>query len=76
MIGSVGPGTRLPSLGHIPYQALEDALALQCAGLIAGGVDAILIETCQDPLQIKAAVNGAKRARDEARQGHRRSSSR
>src|SRR6185436_8837300 len=35
-------------------------------GLIAGGVDAILIETCQDPLQIKAAVNGAKRARAEA----------
>ncbi len=66
MLGSVGPGTRLPSLGHIAYQPLEDALALQCAGLIDGGVDAILIETCQDPLQIKAAVNGAKRARDEA----------
>src|SRR5882762_2439721 len=66
-LGSVGPGTRLPSLGHIGYQALEDALAVQCAGLIDGGVDAIIIETCQDPLQIKAAVNGAKRARDEAR---------
>ena len=66
VIGSVGPGTRLPSLGHIAYQPLEDALALQCAGLIAGEVDAILIETCQDPLQIKAAVNGAKRARAEA----------
>jgi 5-methyltetrahydrofolate--homocysteine methyltransferase len=63
VIGSVGPGTRLPSLGHIDYQTLEDALALQCSGLIAGAVDAILIETCQDPLQIKAAVNGAKRAR-------------
>src|ERR1700738_2092233 len=68
VLGSVGPGTRLPSLGHIGYQALEDALAVQCAGLIAGGADAILIETCQDPLQIKAAVNGAKRARDEAHQ--------
>src|SRR5262250_310639 len=66
VLGSVGPGTRLPSLGHIGYQDLEDALTLQCAGLIAGGVDAILIETCQDPLQIKAAVNGAKRAREEA----------
>src|SRR6266478_3428213 len=66
VLGSVGPGTRLPSLGHIAYQPLEDALAIQCAGLIAGGADAILIETCQDPLQIKAAVNGAKRARDEA----------
>ena len=62
VLGSVGPGTRLPSLGHIAYQPLEDALAIQCAGLIAGGADAILIETCQDPLQIKAAVNGAKRA--------------
>jgi len=63
VFGSVGPGTRLPTLGHIAYQPLEDALARQCDGLVAGGVDAILIETCQDPLQIKAAVNGAKRAR-------------
>ncbi len=67
IIGSVGPGTRLPSLGHIDYQSLEDALTVQCAGLIAGGVDAILIETCQDTLQMKAAVNGAKRARAEAK---------
>ncbi len=66
VLGSIGPGTRLPSLGHAPYQTLEDALAVQCAGLVAGGVDAFLIETCQDPLQIKAAVNGAKRARSEA----------
>ncbi len=68
VLGSVGPGTRLPSLGHIAYQEVEDALTIQCAGLIAGGVDAIIIETCQDPLQIKAAVNGAKRARADARQ--------
>src|SRR5260221_3903868 len=66
VIGSVGPGTRLPTLGHIAYQPLEDALTVQAQGLIAGAVDAILIETCQDPLQIKAAVNGAKRARAEA----------
>src|SRR5437763_148176 len=66
VLGSLGPGTRLPSLGHISYQELEDGLALQCDGLIAGGSDAIAIETCQDPLQIKAAVNGAKRARGEA----------
>src|SRR5215472_6282586 len=66
VLGSLGPGTRLPSLGHISYQELEDGLALQCAGLVAGGSDAIAIETCQDPLQIKAAVNGAKRARNEA----------
>jgi 5-methyltetrahydrofolate--homocysteine methyltransferase len=66
VFGAVGPGTRLPSLGHVAYQDLEDALAIQCAGLVAGGVDAIRIETCQDPLQIKAAVNGAKRARKAA----------
>ncbi|MGH7091783.1 MAG: homocysteine S-methyltransferase family protein, partial [Stellaceae bacterium] len=65
VLGAVGPGTRLPSLGHVEYAAIEDALAEQCRGLLAGGADAILIETCQDPLQIKAAVNGAKRARHE-----------
>jgi 5-methyltetrahydrofolate--homocysteine methyltransferase len=66
VIGSIGPGTKLPSLGNIAYDALEAALAEQSRGLIAGGVDAILVETCQDTLQIKAAVNGAKRARAEA----------
>ncbi len=66
VIGSVGPGTKLPSLGNIGYDPLEAALAEQCRGLIAGGVDAILIETCQDTLQIKAAVNGAKLARTAA----------
>ncbi|HET7880705.1 MAG TPA: homocysteine S-methyltransferase family protein, partial [Acetobacteraceae bacterium] len=65
VIGSVGPGTKLPSLGNIAYDPLEAALTLQCRGLLAGGVDAILIETCQDTLQIKAAVNGAKIARAE-----------
>lgn len=66
ILGSIGPGTRLPSLGHIDYQSLEDSFHIQAAGLIAGGVDGVLIETCQDPLQIKAAVNGTKRARKEA----------
>jgi 5-methyltetrahydrofolate--homocysteine methyltransferase len=66
VIGSVGPGTRLPTLGHVTYAPLEEALTVQARGLIAGGVDAILIETCQDPLQIKAAVNGVKIARAEA----------
>lgn len=66
VIGSIGPGTRLPSLGHVDYQTLEDALAVQAAGLVAGGVDVILAETCQDPLQIKAAVNAAKRATAES----------
>src|SRR6202161_2475258 len=67
VVGSLGPGTKLPTLGNIAYDPLEGALAEQCRGLIAGGVDAILIETCQDTLQIKAAVNGAKIARQEAK---------
>ncbi|HEX7390896.1 MAG TPA: methionine synthase, partial [Acidiphilium sp.] len=67
VIGSVGPGTKLPTLGNVDYDTLEAALAEQCRGLIGGGVDAILIETCQDTLQIKAAVNGAKIARAELR---------
>ena len=66
VIGAIGPGTRLPSLGHVAYRTLEDAFAVQAAGLIAGGADVILCETCQDPLQIKAAVNGARRALREA----------
>jgi 5-methyltetrahydrofolate--homocysteine methyltransferase len=66
VLGSLGPGTKLPTLGNIAYDPLEAALAEQCRGLIAGGVDAILIETCQDTLQIKAAVNGAKLAREAA----------
>jgi len=65
VLGSIGPGTKLPSLGHIEYDRLEDALTVQGRGLIAGGVDGILIETCQDTLQIKAAVNGVKAARAE-----------
>ncbi len=63
VVGSIGPGTKLPSLGNIAYDPLEEALFLQSQGLLAGGVDALLIETCQDTLQIKAAVNGAKRAK-------------
>jgi 5-methyltetrahydrofolate--homocysteine methyltransferase len=66
VLGSIGPGTKLPTLGNIGYDELEAALAEQARGLIAGGVDAILIETCQDPLQIKAAVNGVKTARAAA----------
>ena len=66
VLGDIGPGTRLPSLGHVDYDTLEAALAEQSRGLIAGGVDGILIETCQDTLQIKAAVNGAKLARAAA----------
>ena len=65
VVGSIGPGTKLPSLGNIDYDTLESGIAEQCRGLIEGGVDALLIETCQDTIQIKAAVNGAKIARAE-----------
>ena len=62
VLGSVGPGTKLPSLGHAPFALLRDNYQIQTAGLIDGGADAILIETAQDLLQAKAAVIGAKRA--------------
>lgn len=60
VLGSMGPGTKLPSLGHVPYAHLKATFARQTLGLLAGGVDAVLIETCQDLLQAKAAVNGAR----------------
>ncbi|MDX2112919.1 MAG: homocysteine S-methyltransferase family protein [Alphaproteobacteria bacterium] len=60
VIGAIGPGTKLPSLGHIDYDALEASMVLQAEGLIEGRADAFLIETAQDPLQIKAAVNACK----------------
>jgi 5-methyltetrahydrofolate--homocysteine methyltransferase len=62
VLGSVGPGTKLPTLGHVSYAQLRDAYQQQVEGLIAGGVDAVLIETSQDLLQTKAATLGAKRA--------------
>ncbi|MGC3955769.1 MAG: methionine synthase [Propionicimonas sp.] len=62
VLGSVGPGTKLPSLGHVGYAALRDAYQVQAEAMIAGGVDGFQIETCQDLLQTKAAVVGARRA--------------
>ncbi len=62
VLGSVGPGTRLPTLGHVDYSVLRDAYQLQVSAMLQGGVDAILIETAQDLLQAKAAVIGARRA--------------
>ncbi|WP_432922153.1 methionine synthase [Microbispora sp. CA-135349] len=66
VLGSMGPGTKLPTLGHLPYETLRDAYRDNAAGLIAGGADALIIETCQDLLQVKAAVVGAKRAVEAA----------
>ncbi len=62
VLGSVGPGTKLPTLGHTGFAHLRDAYQEQTAGMLEGGVDAVLIETAQDLLQVKSAVIGAKRA--------------
>jgi len=62
VLGSMGPGTKLPSLGHTTYAHLRATFALQAEGLIDGGADAFLVETSQDLLQTKAAVNGCKQA--------------
>ena len=62
VIGSIGPGTRLPSLGQIAFAALRDDYEAMVAGLLAGGTDVLLIETVQDLLQCKAAIIGARRA--------------
>ncbi|MEA5465458.1 methionine synthase [Leptothoe sp. PORK10 BA2] len=55
--GSIGPGTKLPTLGHITYDELLYAFQVQAEGLYDGGVDLFIVETCQDVLQIKAALN-------------------
>ena len=60
--GSIGPGTKLPSLGHIGFAELRDAYTEQARGLLVGGVDLFLVETCMDLLQIKAAMIGCRRA--------------
>mgnify|MGYP000670983440 CR=1 FL=1 len=60
VLGSLGPGTKLPTLGHTTYEKLKDAYAIASQGLVDGGADALLIETTQDLLQAKAAVNGAR----------------
>ncbi|GHF49531.1 methionine synthase [Streptomyces morookaense] len=62
VLGSVGPGTKLPTLGHAPFTTLRDAYQQNVEGLVAGGADAILVETTQDLLQTKASVIGARRA--------------
>jgi 5-methyltetrahydrofolate--homocysteine methyltransferase len=57
--GSMGPGTKLPTLGHASYDALLATYGDQAFGLLDGGADVLLVETCQDLLQLKAAVAGA-----------------
>ncbi len=60
--GSMGPGTKFPSLGQIAYADLRAAYETQATGLLDGGVDLLLVETVFDLLSAKAAVNGARRA--------------
>ncbi|MGA0162225.1 MAG: homocysteine S-methyltransferase family protein, partial [Vulcanococcus sp.] len=60
--GSMGPTTKLPTLGHIGFDEMRDSFAEQAEGLIAGDVDLFIVETCQDVLQIKAALQGIEQA--------------
>ena len=62
VLGSLGPGTKLPTLGHTTYEKLKQAYEIASTGLIQGGCDALLIETTQDLLQAKSAINGAREA--------------
>lgn len=66
VLGSLGPGTKLPTLGHTEYDKLKNAYFIASCGLLDSGVDALLIETTQDLLQAKAAVNGAREAIDKS----------
>ena len=62
VLGSMGPGTKLPTLGHTTFRELRDTYQANAEGLLRGGADALIIETCQDLLQAKAAIIGARRA--------------
>ncbi|MGW4567550.1 homocysteine S-methyltransferase family protein, partial [Streptomyces sp. NPDC004561] len=62
VLGSIGPGTKLPTLGHIGYTTIRDGFQANAEGLLAGGADALIVETTQDLLQTKASVLGARRA--------------
>ena len=62
VFGSIGPGTKLPTLGHATYAMLRDAYQECARGLIDGGADVLLVETSQDLLQTKSAINGCRNA--------------
>ena len=65
VLGSMGPGTKLVSLGHTDWDAMLESYTEQARGLLDGGVDAFLIETCQDLLQVRCAVNACMAALEE-----------
>jgi 5-methyltetrahydrofolate--homocysteine methyltransferase len=62
VLGSMGPGTKLPTLGHVSFATVRDGFQANAEGLLAGGADALIVETTQDLLQTKASVIGARRA--------------
>ncbi|MHB9757727.1 methionine synthase [Streptomyces sp. BYX5S] len=64
VLGSIGPGTKLPSLGHIDYATIRDGYQRNAEGLLEGGADALIVETTQDLLQTKSSLVGARRAMD------------
>ncbi|HCX53501.1 MAG TPA: methionine synthase, partial [Synechococcus sp. UBA9887] len=64
--GSMGPTTKLPTLGHIDFDTMRASFREQAEGLIAGDVDLFIVETCQDVLQIKAALQGIEEAFEAA----------
>lgn len=63
--GSIGPGTKLPTLGHISYQDMKKSFYTQACGLLDGGADLFIVETCQDTLQIKAALSAVFKTMEE-----------
>ena len=62
VLGSMGPGTKLPTLGHTTFGVIRDAYQRNAEGLLAGGADALIVETTQDLLQTKSSILGARRA--------------
>ncbi len=69
VVGSIGPSTKLISLNQITWPRMLESYAEQVRGLLDGGVDALLIETCQDLLQVKCAINACLKALDERGKG-------
>lgn len=67
--GSMGPTTKLPSLGHIEFDAMRDSYKVQVKGLVDGGVDLLIVETCQDLLQTKAALAAVQEIIEETKKG-------
>jgi len=70
VLGSMGPGTKLLTLGNTDWHTMLDSYTEECRGLIDGGIDAFLIETCQDLLQVKCAINACLRALEEKGRTH------